>query len=261
MVSKTIEKTKNRGSKVITKLSSFDEKIVVIPDVHYNFERVEYILEKEKDSHRIVFLGDFFDFWDDTPDDVRKCCFELQRLWFSLENEGKKFHTLWGNHDLSYAWGNMNHRTVCSGWTREKSLAANRWMIPEDWDRFGWFVQVDEDILLTHAGLSGYFIDEEMGNEDIFEHLNEEQRWAEESLIRGNGHWFYEIEAEIYGGILWNRPNVIPYVFQEIEGLRQIFGHTYQKNGPWISNGNYCIDTALKNYAIIENGKIKIEKL
>ena len=261
MAGKTIEKTKNRSQKLKTKLSSFDEKILVIPDVHYDFKRVECILKKESDCRQVVFLGDFFDYWDDDAEDTRKCCFSLQEMWYGLENEDRKCYNLWGNHDLSYAWGNMNHKAICSGWTREKSLAANRWMIPEDWDRFEWFIQVDEDILLTHAGLSGYFVDDEFSNEEVFEYLGEESRWAEQSLIRGNGHWFYEIDYGIYGGILWNRPNAIPFVFNKIDGLRQIFGHTYQKNDPWIEDENYCIDTGLKHYVVIENGKIKIKRL
>jgi len=257
---KTNKQNKSGNCSITSKISSENEKIIVIPDVHYQFDKIYKILEKEKNYDRVVFLGDFFDFWNDTPEDARKCCFDFQTLCFFLENEEKNYHILWGNHDLSYAWGAVNNHVRCSGWTPEKSRVINKWMLPEDWEKFQWFLQIDEDILLTHAGLSRYFIRGDWNNEEIFEFLKYSSIMSEKRLITGEADWAYGIRDN-HGGILWNRPNVLGFKFFKIPELRQIFGHTYQEQGPWIEDENYCIDTDLRDYIVIENSEIKLKKL
>lgn len=259
MATENIKTNESRVESVIKKVSSEDQKIVVIPDVHYNFAGVRRILEKESDYDRLVFLGDFFDFWDDGPEDMQKAIFALQNLCFELENDNKKFHILWGNHDLSYAWGSVNPNAICSGWTREKQKVADHWMMPEDWDRFQWFLFVDDDILLTHAGLSGNFVDNNWNCREVRHFLGFECNRADERLLSRSIHWIYGIH-NMSGGILWNRPNHDDFYFEKIKGLRQVFGHTFQKDDPWIEDGNYCIDTGLKHYVVIENNKIEVRK-
>jgi predicted phosphodiesterase len=260
MATKILEKNESRSCSVTSKISSENKKILVIPDVHYQFDKVYRILEKEEDYDTVVFLGDFFDFWNDTPDDARKCCFDFQTLCFYLENEEKNYHVLWGNHDLSYAWGTVNKYAKCSGWTPEKSKEITRWMMPEDWDKFQWFLQIDRDILLTHAGLSGYFVRKDWNNEEIFEFLKYAERNSLDKLLTGGADWTYSITNH-HGGILWNRPNCVGFKFFKIPDLRQIFGHTFQRDAIWQDDENYCIDTGLRDYIVVKDGKIEVKSL
>jgi len=70
------------------------------------------------------------------------------------------------------------------------------------------------------------------------------------------------------GGIVWLD---FKQEFQPIEGLKQIVGHTYHKNGrvnPHHLDGNLnpadcdnlCIDNGLNEYIVISNGKLEIKK-
>ena len=241
------------------KVTSKNKKILVIPDVHYKFGEVRRILSKEYDYDRVVFLGDFFDFWGDNEEDTQRCCFAFQNLFLELEEKKKKFNILWGNHDLSYAWGYRNEYSICPGWNHRKSEASRQCMSQKDWNRFQWYLFIDDDILLTHAGLTNEFLKDGLNNNDIESLLRLEARKAERSLLKNKFHWFYGSIDNI-GGILWNRPNMHKFKFSKIKGLRQIFGHTYQGIFSWCEDENYCIDTALKHYALINNGNIEIKQ-
>ena len=238
------------------KISSENNRILIIPDVHYRFNIVTKILKNEQyDS--VVFLGDFFDQFHDTSDDIYCAGNQLKNIWLWLKQNNKQVYTLWGNHDLSYAYGFTNQYTYCDGWSREKNIRLNEVFFNNDWDNFQWFLFVDDDILITHAGLNESFIKDEWDNYTIYDFLLKESKSANDHLICGNPHWMYMISFQYYGGILWNRPNHYDFIFNKIKNLKQIFGHTIHEH-PWIEDENYCIDTNSQHYGIIENKKITI---
>jgi hypothetical protein len=93
------------------------------------------------------------------------------------------------------------------------------------------------------------------------------------ALRTDQNHWFYYAGRsrggpKKGGGIVWLD---FKQEFQPIEGLKQIVGHTYHKNGrvnPHHLDGNVnpadcdnlCIDNGLNEYIVFSNGKLEIKK-
>ena len=77
-------------------------RLCVIPDLHNKINVADYIIQNE-DSHvdQFVLLGDYFDDYNDTPEDNRETGLFINEY---INNE--KFKFLIGNHDLHYI---INH--------------------------------------------------------------------------------------------------------------------------------------------------------
>ena len=71
-------------------------KTMIIPDVHLRYFRAEVFI-REENPDKIVFLGDYFDnFWE-TIEDIEKTA-----SWLSRSLKRKNRIHLLGNHDLPY---------------------------------------------------------------------------------------------------------------------------------------------------------------
>ena len=216
-------------------------------------------------------VGDFFDSFDyNSVSDVEKTC-DFLRNWMFKDNFFSEFA---GNHDLPYLYGNTY--TFCSGYTKEKDgliteilgkdLAAIR-------DKFKWYIWVD-DYLCTHAGLHSYHLHPKVNpanKEQLTKWL--EHREIEQSKLHlesGGSYLTYRAGKarygnQKYGGLTWLDCDG---EFEPIDGLKQIFGHSYRRNNkiervcdyPYESMDNLCIDTNLNEYLIISNGKADIKK-
>lgn len=128
---------------------------LIIPDVHNHYEDVENLIRMFPER-RVVFLGDYFDNYNDTPTDARATA-----EWLAYSIRKGRTH-LMGNHDLPYRWAMLN----CPGWTKSKHKEVMRVMTAELWCQVGvtfllsW--KSDEDmtnylarpLLLSHAGVS-----------------------------------------------------------------------------------------------------------
>lgn len=250
-------------------------RCIVVPDIHTQVAKVERILAKEIPYDKVVFLGDYFDAFYDTVESNRQTA-----LWLkdSLKNP-KRVHLI-GNHDLNYHGDNI--AISCSGFTPDK-LTAIREVLPTGsvWDKLRWH-QIEQGWLLTHAGL-----DDRLHNlpapsiKRLDNFLREAGMVANRAFINGKYHWFYEAGAARngtadIGGIVWCDAND---EFQPIPHVKQIFGHTFQRKGPrWIRGDmglemsfgntgpkvrqhdwNLCLDTHLKNWAVIDDGIVEIK--
>ena len=242
-------------------------KLLLIPDIHQNHHTAQCVIDKEKGNYdRILFLGDFFDNWHDTPKDA-----ELTAQWLKEEIFPRKNVTiLTGNHDVSYRTFHATDQCVCSGFTREKHEAIHSVFSPSDWTRFKYFEIIDS-VLYSHAGLHPSFLPFPVNDEETLEcFLNKEiyrfHKWIQE-CIEHRGYPMSDIpkifEAgssrggrQDYGGILWCDSGE----FMSIGFIKQIFGHTFSDQPSFYMSGDLCIDTALKHYAIVKDGKIKIKK-
>lgn len=226
---------------------------LIIPDIHNQVEKAERIIAAEKPG-QIIFLGDYFDSWGDNAEMAKNTASWLKH---SLSLRGR-IH-LWGNHDISYV--SKNRR--CSGYDEAKKKVIDSILNEEDWDRLNWFYIKDE-ILFTHAGLSESWLSEkEKIMDDIYELLAENVGFANRSIKDGSQfhHWFTAVGkvrggSANCGGLLW----CDKFEFVPIKGVRQVFGHTKVPTPRWINENNLLLDTGLKHYALLDDGKIIVKE-
>ena len=122
---------------------------LVIPDIHHKIERVQKIRAMHP-GLPIVFLGDYFDDFEDTPWDMETTC---EWLADAIRNEADSF--LIGNHCFAYlsyelgvTWG------YCSGWTRAKQQIFHRYFPHDSFLRHAKWLVKKQGWLLSHAGIT-----------------------------------------------------------------------------------------------------------
>ena len=243
------------------KINSKGNKILIFSDVHQSIETLNKIIAHEKADINIC-LGDWFDsFFFDSDTDYKSTAIELREEFLTKPNNV----TLFGNHDLHYLFDNTH--TICSGYKPDNHRLINEALgksKSDVIDKFHWFLFVDE-YLCTHAGLSGSLLSPIIkNNEDIYEYLTNQANEANIKIRTNQAHWFYMAGRarggpEKKGGLVWLD---FDKEFAPIEGLKQIVGHTYRKNGrvtEWRNTKNYCIDTNLTEWVTITNGKLEIK--
>lgn len=229
-------------------------KTLIIPDIHDKIDVVDTIIEKEP-SDQIVFLGDYFDSYNEDVDSCQKTALWLKK---SLKHENR-IHLI-GNHDLSYI---SNGKFPCSGFNNFKLWAINKVLTTEDWDKLYFHTWVDK-WLCTHAGLSNNFYQEYFDNRNVIDFMNEESKIALDSIKSGFYHKFFFCSQarggwDGHAGIVWCDYDE----FEPVLTVNQIFGHTrgvIRQKMSYMST-NYCIDTFLNNYAVHENGKMEIKNV
>lgn len=221
-------------------------RTLVIPDVHTKFWLVERILKEPHDQ--AVWLGDFFDDWGDTPEIAEQTALALMRM----QKESKKDDVfLLGNHDGMYLWPEVAQKLACSGFTPAKAKAIKAAInVKEVRQRFKLHTTVD-GWLLSHAGLHVYHRNPR---------LMEEQGEILKDLAEGRVHMALHAGRSRGGNALHGGINWLDWrEFEPIEGVRQICGHT-QGAEVRQKGENYCIDTGLRNYAVIEDGRVEIKE-
>jgi len=130
-------------------------RTVIISDLHNRVDWIESTLSI-LDFDKVVFLGDYFDDFDDTVADVKKVAKWLKQ---SL-SKPNRIH-LCGTHEIWYRFPN-NPFLQASGNSTEKSKAINDILTEKDWNKIRLYY-CEQNFLLTHAGLHPYII----GNNDF----------------------------------------------------------------------------------------------
>ena len=261
-------------------------KYLVIPDIHLHHQVAESIINKIKPD-QIVFLGDAFDNFGDTPEMV----YDTAR-WFKDFIHRPNVTICCGNHDVMY-WFKDHGNIRCGGYTDEKSKIINSIIKPEDWDKLKFFAYVG-DWLLSHAGVHPYWIDPvkflsgeriTISKEALIKKLEHDSTDCVVQLNKGKSHWFSiagfaRSNSPFVGGLLWCDFN---QEFEPIRGIHQIVGHTPSKNKvQWRvlksndnaiyapekvkpelneeTSFNVCLDSypALKWYGILEGNELSI---
>ncbi len=230
-----------------------DEKLVIIPDIHNKYAEAEEII-REENPDRVVFLGDYFDGSGYTLADAANTA-----GWLAGSLRQKDRIHLVGNHDLNYM--TPNPELKCSGYDPAKYEAIRghdiRW---DDLRLFCWA----GDWLCTHAGMSNRFYEQQKSGESdsVRDVLERSRRDLESIHDPDSGHPFLQVGAMrggacTVGGIVWCDYGE----FEDIPGVRQIFGHTrddavrHKKAG---GSEHYCIDTVLRHYAVYRAGAMDV---
>lgn len=208
---------------------------LIIPDIHLKHELAEKIILGVKHDE-VIFLGDYFDDFGDTPEMVNNACDWLE---YSV-NQPNRIH-LFGNHDMQYAFTNRSFQ--CSGYEQWKYFIIHDNLSPKKvWDKVKHYHILDDQWLLTHAGLHKQLLPNHIANlypnRETF--LKEVSRYLDQEIVKGfrDQGWIFEAGAsrggmQRVGGIIWCDHNNEMY---PILGLNQIYGHSPQgyADASWI---------------------------
>jgi hypothetical protein len=232
-------------------------KILIIPDIHNKIFKSNLIIKKENPD-QIVYLGDWFDSFDD---DLTLTEATTRYLKDILYDEDKIF--IYGNHDLHYRFNYDN--IIGTGYTKEKYNLINSILTYDDWNQFRSYYKVD-NWYLSHAGIckslvmhpitgfSQKHLDELIKSQFLNLQYNDDRSPLYEIGHNRGG-------KNKIGGLTWCDIGE----FEPIENINQIFGHTYQNHPMFITNKqkntkNWCIDSYLDFYGMIIDGKFDIYK-
>jgi hypothetical protein len=208
--------------------------LIVIGDIHNHWAEAEQIASLYDKTHKVIFLGDYFDDFGDTAEDAKQTAFWLKE---SL-NKPNRIH-LMGNHDINYSYlnykkdsnGNLQNIYNCSGYDMKKDHVINAYMLTSDWDKIK-FAHYENGFWFSHAGFHPYWFEHPvngMGNDYILERLAH----AKDDYV--NRTWNEVIGAvgrcrggnQKVGGLLW----LDDYSEgQLISNFKQVFGHTPTMN-------------------------------
>lgn len=207
---------------------------LIIPDIHHRWEQAEKIIHSVG-ADEIIFLGDYLDDFNDTPEMVRATA-----EWLKDSVEKPNRIHLFGNHDVSYAF---NYRSMkCSGYEQWKHHIVNDTLTNKTWDKVKWYHFLDNRWLLSHAGLHNLnvpnrFIKYRRNREKFIkilsEHLDQSIMEGFKAAANNVPHWIFNAGRARWGqqrvgGITW-----CDYTreFLPVRGINQIVGHTPQQNG------------------------------
>jgi hypothetical protein len=127
-------------------------RTLIIPDIHHHIENADYWLETQQFDHA-VFLGDYFDDFEDHIDEAREAAFWLRRRM----KQGRDVFLI-GNHDLPYMFPGEPF-FQCSGFSKKKSAAIRQILKPEHWRRFK-IAHAEQGWLMSHAGFHPFWVEE-----------------------------------------------------------------------------------------------------
>ena len=225
-------------------------RTVIISDLHNRVNWVEPVLSS-LDFDKVIFLGDYFDEFNDTLDSIINSAKWLKQ---SLSIPGRVH--LFGTHDIWYRFPN-NPFLQASGNTVINSKAINKILTEKDWKKIKLY-HCEQKFLLTHAGLHPYIIGKNDFHQVIRPATEKALLDAEDGKVNP---WldsgFAREGIQPFGGITWLDWN---FEFEPIPNLNQIVGHTElkvpeEKSTP--NSKNYCMDTRNKHIGIIEDGAFK----
>lgn len=232
-------------------------KVLVIPDLHNRVGFVGRLIDRVNPD-LTIFLGDYFDSYDDDENDASATATWLR----DSINTPNRIH-LFGNHDVPYAYP-WNGAVWCPGWNAKKNKAVNRIISRDLWNKLQ-FVHYEQGFLLSHAGfhirnfahpINGISV------ESILFNCSEIRHYLEAGTVCKYIRIGSDMGASGVGGCTWLRW----YEFESIDGINQIVGHTpnvlvQSKNIPDLSGNseflsqNYNLDSFSLYYGIIEDGK------
>jgi len=231
-------------------------KTIIIPDIHNDYLTAEKIIIKENPD-KIIFLGDYFDDFDDTIQDANNTA-----RWLKKSLKQKNRIHLIGNHDLSYMTDNPNLK--CSGYRTDKHKVIKKHFI--DWNKLKMHYWIDDYWLCTHAGFSNNFFKQQhtKKSDSIHQVLDFSKKDLEKIDDVNYMHSFFQVGfsrggSNEAGGPLWCSYDE----FVDISGINQIFGHTpnhivrYRKTK---NSEHYCIDTKLNHYVIYQNLAMQVKE-
>lgn len=225
-------------------------RTLVIPDIHHHTANAEHWLTSQK-YDRVVFLGDYFDDYDDSAADATATAHWLRNRMDRTEDV-----FLLGNHDAPYMFP-KDEDLYCPGFTQAKAEAIEKVLKPEHWHRLK-LAHLEQGWLLSHAGFHPAWMKDLTVEKVVVrcELAMERARSGIVDPILGEGELPKQLQK--MGGPLWMDWSCL----SPILGINQIVGHT-SGDEVRITEGpdsiNYCLDVNFaSSAAILEDGVIQI---
>jgi len=225
-------------------------RLLIVPDIHNHIENAEHWL-KTQEFDRALFLGDYFDDYEDNVTDARATAFWLRHR---METTDDIF--LLGNHDAAYMFPD-DPQLYCPGFTPAKARGINEILGPKHWPRFQ-IAHIEQGWLISHAGFHPTWVDDaeiEMLLARCERALRKVKRGRVDALLRVGAD---RAGSQLIGGPLWmDWDSLVP-----IPGINQIVGHTPAadvRRKITRNSSNYCLD--VKNgavAAILSDGNVEI---
>jgi hypothetical protein len=222
----------------------YSKKLLIIPDIHTHYAKVERIMAKYYKTHKFIFLGDYFDQFGDTPELNASTAHWLK----TTMNEFPEWVYLYGNHDVQY---HPNYRCMCSGFSTQKKTAINEVFTIDDWDKLKYF-HSENNHWFSHAGITKYWFQHPMKDGITEENI---QSIISEAVIKlqndnhDNAIWAvtpHRGGGSVVGGLVWNDWREM----ELIPNVNQVVGHTPIKKKATISdNATNCSITNLDTSA------------
>lgn len=262
-------------------------KTVIISDIHQRQHVAEHIIKSEN-PEKVIFLGDYFDSYIESPDDTRNTA---EWLKWSI-NRPERIHLL-GNHDISY-WFPRNTKLRCPGWNPFKQMLVDEHLGAADFHKCLFYYNLDDKWLLSHAGAHPHWTlpkrPGEITRSDI-QSLEKILCGEAEKFIaaayKGESHWFAAWSRARSGtphpgGLLWCD---FSGDFHITPGVNQLVGHSSDYNVRWsfrteddarqrwhvgcdlkvkygaAASYNLCLDTNNSHYAVWDGLGLNIKKL
>lgn len=250
-------------------------------DLHNRWQIVEYIIstlreERQLKIDQIIFLGDYFDSFGDTPEIATATATWLAQSIMQPD----RIHLV-GNHDMPYlllpeAAAGGHHLPMklrCPGFTIEKHWAIRKIIREEHIARFRG-MHYAADFLFSHAGILGSLIPEPSVTkypnktipEAITSYVNDELR---ELVVESK--WFERPFPIFYSGdrMGFANPGGVTWAdwhteFEPTEGLNQIVGHSIvdvatKREAP--NSVNYAVDTRSNFVYLVTEGSLEIKSI
>jgi hypothetical protein len=199
----------------------YKHKLLVIPDIHTHYQKAERIIEKFYKTHKLIFLGDYFDQFGDTPEVNADTAQWLK----TTMNSYPDWIYLYGNHCVHY---HPNFSIMCSGFSTKKKIAINEVLSIEDWNKLKYF-HFENGYWFSHAGITKYWFQHPL-KEGI--NIDNVQRIIDDSVEKlkirdstDNSIWAASHKRggiSPVGSILWEDWKDL----ELIKGFRQVVGHT-----------------------------------
>lgn len=239
--------------------------ILIISDIHHRVDWVVPCLTELKGKYdKVVFLGDFFDNWNDTHFTAMKTASWLHDM-INTDEFGEMVFLL-GNHDIFYR--NPSCQYPCSGNTSEKARAINSKMTKKDWCKLKLHYHVKDsrgrDWFFSHAGLTKYHFSHPINGfysdrvNDLCEEALNDLKVGKVHSILGCGYARYG-ECAI-GGITWCDWN---QEFEAIPDVNQVVGHTIVEKPICVEglmSENFNLDCNNRYLGLWKDGKMKLIK-
>lgn len=219
---------------------------LIIADIHNKIEIAEKIL-KDFDHDHVWFLGDYFDNFDDSPEEMVSIA-----GWVKKKLVNPNVSMLLGNHDYHYWKPNLQK---CSGYTERKYSTIRSILSDVDFSKMLTHAWVD-GWLLSHAGYSKHYAHPIKGlTPDVTADWDRKMQASHDANRLPEIFWCGQdrFGNNHHSGILWQDWRTV----KKVEGVSQIVGHTPAQY--WRKHeGDYCLDTGLHCVGIIENGNLEV---
>lgn len=196
-------------------------KLIVIGDIHTHYGKVERIISKYENTHKFIFMGDYFDQFGDTPEINASTAFWLKTQMIARPD----WVYLKGNHDEIY---DPRTSCMCSGFSSQKKTAINEVLNIQDWDTLKYF-HYENGYWFSHAGLTKHWHVHPMKEGLVIENV---QRIIDNAVVQqragldtGNAIWAASLSrggSHVVGSLLWQDWRDM----EMIPNTKQVVGHS-----------------------------------